>query len=161
MIYCLCKRDNVTNKKENVMNTERLQKAVRTELRAHMKITGKNTINMMDAVKVFAKGYFNDFTEGSLVSDSVLLSSIGYSHGLRCLPEFLKLDLGFTQEFLDGLLGIEHDFKREIFAIRNKDQFNQMMFSFSDQNIDLYEKNLKNTEMVDYISEVIKRLKSI
>ena len=141
------------------MRTEQLQKAVRAELKNFIEAKDEKTINLADSVTVFAKGFFNYMTESSMVSDSVLVSSIGFSHALTCLPEFLKKDIGFSEELVENS-HIEWMLKSELFAIRNTGQFEQLMFSNSKQDMDLYKKNLKNPERVEALKEMQKVLSS-
>ena len=136
------------------MRTEQLQKAVRTELENFIEAKGENSINLMDAIKVFAKGFFNTMTENSMVSDGVLVSSIGFSHALTCLPEYLKKDIGFSEELIESQ-GIDWMLKQDLFSIRNKGRFEQLMFSNSNHDYDLYKKNLKNPEMIEHINKII------
>jgi hypothetical protein len=135
----------------------RLQKKVRLALNNFIADKGTNTINLSEAMEVFAKGHFDNMTDGSMISDDCLLSSIGYGNAVECISPYLQLDLGFSQETIDKmtLSSLEGMFRMELFAIRNTDRIEQIVFSMSNQKMELFAKNMKDPAMIEQAEKLI------
>jgi hypothetical protein len=131
----------MTHQQEKMMNL------VEKHLAKFVEKNPNQGINIPNAMEVFADAYIEDMTEGCLISDSCLLSSIGYSRWENQIEAFLTKRIGFSKEQVELLYPVS-DFRRAIFKFRNKEDWKTLAFSRCNYDFDRYEKALKNPEFV-------------
>jgi len=112
---------------------------------------GQVVFRWFEAIQVFAEGYVNSMCDGALVSDDCLLSSIGFSRAFDALPDFLK-HYGFNSN--PETLNLEHEFKKEVFRIRNPQIWKTHAFIGARYDITVFENRVKNDP--DFVAQAKK-----